>query len=288
MIKTSAHTMATPDLALQDALSLFAQIGFDGVEIIYADDYLCAISTNVTLAECTTLKSRLDDVGLAVPNLVPYVREVNALDENVRRQAISDLRRCIDVAAALGSASVRIWAGNEPERGSEDEQYALLISSLQDLGRAAGDTGVTLSVENHMGSHAISGSITRKIIDDVGSSNVGILYDPANLLVLGDSDYQAAFEIQAPRITHVHFKDVDVLGDNRHMPKIVGEGEVPWEWIVPALAESGYDRYVTTEYEKRWHPDELPSSRAGLTHELGELRKFLTLDSVPGHESGEH
>ncbi|MBZ2194674.1 sugar phosphate isomerase/epimerase family protein [Occultella gossypii] len=277
MIKISAHTMATPEETLPEAIDLFAELGFDGVELICADDYPCGIGTDVQAGELRTVRRAIEDHGLEVPNLVPYVREINVIDAQVRRRCIDDLLRCIDFAVALGAASVRIWAGTDPEPGHEDEQYALLIDSLQQLAPVAGAAGVVLSVENHMGSHAITGAITAGIVTDVGSAHVGVLYDPANLLVLGDSDYRAALEVQLPHITHVHFKDVDVLGDNRHMPRIVGEGEVPWAEILPALSAAGYDRFVTTEYEKRWHPDELPPSREGLAHELAAARRMLDL-----------
>ena len=125
-----------------------------------------------------------------------------------------------------------------------------------------------------MGSQAVSGAATVEIVKAVASPQVGILYDAANLLIMGDADYRAAFALQSMYITHVHIKDVDVLGQGRHMPRIIGEGEVPWGWILPTLVASGYEGFVSTEFEKRWHPAELPPSREGLAHELAVLRRL--------------
>ncbi|QOR70560.1 sugar phosphate isomerase/epimerase [Ruania alkalisoli] len=276
MIRAAGHTMATPDATLEEALVLLAEIGFEGVEIICADDYPCGLPTRPTTAQLTSVRSAAEQLGLAVANVVPYVRPINARDERTRLGHVDEMRRCLDIAAAIGSLSVRVWAGVDPEPGHETEQQELLVDSLRRLAGHAADLDVRLNVENHMGSHAISGAITTEIVQEVGSPYVGILYDPANLLVLGDADYQEAFTLQAPYIGHVHFKDVDVLGGGKHMPRLVGEGEVPWAWILPALAASGYSGFVSTEFEKRWHPQELPPSREGLQHELAQLRWMLS------------
>ena len=39
MYKISAHTMSTPLLSLEQAILLYDNIGFDGAEIIIANDY---------------------------------------------------------------------------------------------------------------------------------------------------------------------------------------------------------------------------------------------------------
>lgn len=41
---------------------------------------------------------------------------------------------------------------------------------------------------------------------------------------------------------------------------------------MPVLRRAGYGGYFSTEYEKRWHPDELPEPEQGLRHELQALR----------------
>lgn len=272
--------MATPDLSLAESLALISELGFDGVEIIRDDGYPCGLPTRPEARQVRELRTQLDDLGLRVADLVPYVRDINARDASVRRDRIDDMRRSIDLAVEIGSPSVRVWAGVDPDPGHEVEQFDLLVDGLQVLARDAEASGLALVVENHMGSHAVSSDATVAIVEAVGSPQVGILYDPANLLVLGESDYRRALRLQAPHIRHVHFKDVDVLGEGRHMPQIVGEGEVPWEWLLPALIDSGYDGFVTTEFEKRWHPDELPSSREGLAHELSALKRLAALPAA--------
>ena len=43
MIKIAGHTMGTPEYTLDEAITLFAALGFDGIEIIWDDSYHCAL-----------------------------------------------------------------------------------------------------------------------------------------------------------------------------------------------------------------------------------------------------
>ena len=72
MFKISAHTMGTPLLSLEKAILLFEDIGFDGVEIIIADDYGCALKVSSTENEVNQIKQLIADLNIKVSNLVPY------------------------------------------------------------------------------------------------------------------------------------------------------------------------------------------------------------------------
>jgi len=263
--------MSTPHLSLEDALDLYARLGFDGVEILYTADYGCALPPTATADDVRALKARLSDNGLGVAQITPYAKDFDAPDAQARGAASDEILRCIDLATRLGSRCVRLWAGNEPGPGEEERQFDRLIATLTDLGKAAADAGVTLNIENHIGSHGITSENTVRIIEAVDSPGIGITYDPGNLLMLGERDAVAALKRQLPYIRHVHFKDLKAHGNRKHTPALVGEGDVPWPELMPRLLESGYDGYFSTEFEKRWHPEILPDSETGLRHELTAL-----------------
>lgn len=271
-MKAAAHTMSTPHLGLNEALELYAQLGFDGVELLYTGDYRCALHPTASTADVAALKLQLQDLGLGVAQITPYTKDFDSPASAERKAGSDEIRRCIELASELDSRCVRLWAGNEPEPEDEARRFNQLVETLGILGTEATAAGVTLNIENHIGSHGITSANTVHIIETVGSPGLGITYDPGNLLMLGEGDPVGALKRQLPYIRHVHFKDLSVLGHRHHRPTLVGDGDVPWDDLMPILRDSGYHGYFSTEFEKRWHPEILPDSETGLRHELNALR----------------
>jgi len=270
-MKAAAHTMSTPRLELLPALDLYARLGFGGVEVLYTEGYRCALHPSSAEDELGPLRQRLGETGLRVAQLTPYANAFDDEDPAVRRAATAEIERCIDLAGRLGCGNVRLWAGQEPEPGEGPGRFERLIDVLGGLAAKAVAVGVSLNIENHAGSYALRSETSVRIVEAVGAG-LGITYDPANLLQLGEGEPLRALERQLPHVRHVHFKDLRALGDRRYEIKQVGEGDVPWAELMPVLRRAGYGGYFSTEYEKRWHPDELPEPEQGLRHELQALR----------------
>jgi L-ribulose-5-phosphate 3-epimerase len=272
-MKAAAHTMSTPQLGLLEALDLYAELGFDGVELLYTEDYPCALHPSRHKEELPELRERLKVLGLVVAQITPYAKDFDSVVAHEQERAEDEIRTCITLASKLECGNVRLWAGNEPEPGKETGQFDRLIDSLRELAVTAVRSGVSLNVENHVGSHGITSAGSVRVVEAVGAG-MGITYDPGNLLMLGERDPLTALKRQLPYIRHVHFKDLQVLGHRKHRPTLVGQGHVPWQDLMPVLARAGFDGYFSTEFEKRWHPEILPDSRTGLASELASLRKL--------------
>lgn len=291
-MKIAGHTMGTPEYALDEAVRLFATLGIEGIEIIAQEGYACGISPAAGPAEVAALRRVLDESGLAPVSLIAYTNGINALEPAERRAAMGELRRVIEVASELGAPYIRVYAGALPP-GSDQHaaRWAALVAALQDLGRVAAPAGVTLTVENHFNTMTPSARLTALLIDEVDHPNVRILYDQANLTFQGDEEYAEAIRLQAGKIALVHVKDfvfkeegagfsassVFVVSENERKvrSRVVGEGIVPWSDIVQQLAVTGYDGWLSLEYERRWHPNDLPSADVGMRRGADYLRRLL-------------
>ena len=284
--------MSTPELNLKEAIELYAKIGFEGVEIICADDYSCALQIDSSPAVIEETKVLLSYHELQVSDLVAYTKNYNLKDNQKRRDAIDELKRVIDLAYLMDCHSVRLWAGEDPQ-GKIENSYELLIQSFQQIGVYLKGSTITANVENHPFSEAISAERTVQIVEDVGSENIGIVYDPANLIVMGNQDYHQGFEVQKPYINHVHLKDLiyhdelplgaSVIGDKEYKhakaePRLFDHGQIPWREFIKFLKGYGYQKFVSLEYEKRWHPHAIPHAAVALPGEL-ELVKQLRENS---------
>ncbi|MCL6649726.1 MAG: sugar phosphate isomerase/epimerase [Chloroflexi bacterium] len=293
-MRLAGHTMGTPEYSLVEALHLFAQLGLEGAEIICQEDYRCGLSPRASREEAVALGQQARELGVRPVALTPYIWAINALDPQERAAALAELNGVIRLAGALGACFVRVYAGSFPP-GSDrwQERWEVLVASLRQLAHLAEEEGVVLAVENHFNTMTPSAALTVRLVEEVGSPAVGILYDQANLSFQGDEDYPEAIALQAGRIVLVHVKDFVPLEaggafqasqvfvvreeERRVRSRVVGEGCLPWPAILQRLVASGYRGWLSLEYERRWHPQDLPPAPEGLRRSAEYLRQVLRM-----------
>lgn len=167
-------------------------------------------------------------------------RDLIHADENIRANAMSYLRHCIDAAQTLGATNVcgplysavgRTWQATEDERRRDLD---LLVVELRDLSRYAGERGVWLGVEPlnrfetsfmNLASQAI------EVVDRVDHPACGVMLDTFHMNIeersIGD-----AIRSAGKRMRHLHACEND-----RGAP---GSGHVPWAEVAQACRDIGF------------------------------------------------
>ena len=293
-MKLAGHTMGTPEYSLRDAIQLFSEIGMDGVEIIYQDNYGCGIPTSATAPELLELRNYADKQGVPIIALTPYFSHFNSLNEKTRKADLRGMKKVIEDANTLGAKYIRVYGGNYTATDSmhRQEMQDILVESLQELGSYAQKAGVTLVVENHFNTMTVSAKESIEISKAISNPAVGILYDQANLTFTGNENYKEALELQMEKVFYTHVKDFlfknpdhtftssDVAHPKEEernvVTKIVGEGEIPWKSILEMMKTYGYDNWLSFEYERRWHPKDIPDARIGMKASVEYIRKCLS------------
>lgn len=276
----SGHTMATPRLTVLEAIVEYSTLGLDGIEIIWQDDYKCGLPEQVDHSMLAQVRDTARDVGITIVGLAPYMRATNSTDDDDRRESGQRFRKCVDDAAELGAANVRFYGGGLESPGSPGDRWRRLVDSLHSVGDYAHGRGVRVLVENHMGTMTESARDTARLVAEADSPGVGVLYDQVNLLRSGAEEHRSALDIQGPLIGHVHVKDFEPSGagreDVRSAPsRAVGDGVMPWGEVLADLLATGYDGFLSLEYETRWNPDDLPPPEIGLPLSAGRLRTIV-------------
>lgn len=272
-MKLAGHTMSTPELAVDEAMVLFARLGLSGIELICQEDYKCGIDWAVPVRELAAIRRHAADLGLAFVGLIPYMKDMNLADGVRRSQAINDFKRVVDIAVQLDCPAVRVYAGHELPVEERSSGLSRLVDSLSEIAEYAEGVNVGLNIENHPETMATSARDTMEIIRRLGRDNVGVIYDQANLTLLNREDLNAAIAMQKDFIRHVHVKDF-ILPDGQYRATAVGEGIIPWQEIISILADLGYDGFYSLEYERRWHPDQLPPAHVGLKRSIEYLQSI--------------
>ncbi len=296
MMRIAGHTMGTPEYSLFEAIDLFAQIGLEGIEIIVqTDGYQCGIPLDAPMDYVREVREKADAAGLKVSGLTPYMNLYNSPDEEERRQACRELERVIDMAVILGAGFVRIYGGKlvDGEDDPGDVKLSQLIKSMRECGDYAKPHGICLCLENHFGTMTTTAARTAQVVRAIDHPNVGILYDQANIAFFPAEEYREAIALQKDKIFYVHCKDLVYRGGVARKPKftmvshvneedrtvysrVPGEGILDWPGILKELKESGYDGWVSMEYERRWQPQDLPEAHEGMKRGGDYIRGILT------------
>jgi L-ribulose-5-phosphate 3-epimerase len=121
-----------------------------------------------------------------------------------------------------------------------------------------------------------------RMVRNVDRENVGILLDFAWVHLAGRESAREAVSGCLPYLVHCHYKDwlIEPGGTEPVWhARLMGEGTIPWRDLFAELVRCGYDGPASDEYERYWHPQELPPARIGMKHNLEYVRRCLRGDS---------
>ena len=178
---------------------------------------------------------------------------------------VSGLRRCIALAKTLGTNIVRIMSCKKEMilfgyNGAEDwivtaGAWDKLVKLMAVPIQIAEEEGVTLVVETGNNAMITSGFLARKLIDELGSSHLKLLWDIPNTMYCTDVPFPDAYNEIRDYIGHIHIKDAkaDIARATVGFYPL-GEGAVgPYmEPIANALKRDGYAGAIS--YESVYRP----------------------------------
>jgi sugar phosphate isomerase/epimerase len=134
---------------------------------------------------------------------------------------IESLKRCIDMAKTLDCSLVRVMSFRKEmilfgshgadvwnvSKGAWDKFLKLMELPV----RIAEQAGVTLVVETGNNAMITSAALARKLIDELGSNRLQILWDPCNSLYCNEKTYPDGYEaIRGRYLGHIHIKDAEM------------------------------------------------------------------------------
>lgn len=182
-------------------------------------------------------------------------------DNRTYLEQIEALRRCIDMAKALDCPLVRVMSfrkemilfgshGADVWNVSKGAWHKLL--KLMDLPvRIAEEAGVTLVVETGNNAMITSAYLARKLIDELGSSRLKVLWDPCNSLYCNEKAYPDGYEaIRGNYLGHIHIKDAEVdISKATVVCKALNTGHMsPYlNDLANALGADNYDGVISLE-----------------------------------------
>jgi len=144
-----------------------------------------------------------------------------------------------------------------------DEEWDMLTSGLNKLGKVAKDMGIALTFHHHMGTVVQTAAEIDRMMENTDPELFSLLFDSGHLAYCGE-DYMAVLKKYAKRIKHVHLKDIrpEVIEKVKaeHLSflqgvrlgtfTVPGDGAIDFGPIFDVLAENNYEGYVLVEAEQ--------------------------------------
>ena len=160
--------------------------------------------------------------------------------------------RQMNWAKRYGIPVIVCHAGFVPER--PDDSCPRLIADLKQLARFAAANGQEFLFETGTESAAAQ----KRTIDAIDEPNVGVNFDPANLLIYGTDTPAAMVDTLAERIRGIHCKDaVPALpGAARGRETVLGEGATGFADLFRRLLAEGFSGPIVIERELKLGPEQ--------------------------------
>lgn len=144
-----------------------------------------------------------------------------------------------------------------------DDEWDMLTTGLNKLGKVAKDMGIALTFHHHMGTVVQTAAEIDRLMENTNPDLFSLLFDSGHLAYCGE-DYMAVLKKYAKRIKHVHLKDIrpDVISKVKEEKlsflqgvrlgtfTVPGDGAIDFAPIFDVLAETGYEGYVLVEAEQ--------------------------------------
>ena len=241
-------------------LALYKSIGMDCIQIagVY-EDYLAP--TEEARKASDDLMALLKKHGLQVPSMFlsypnqdwAHPREgIGLVPEKTRVERMILSCRLMVWAHKYGINSITCHVGFVPEKA--DPAYNGFIADMKQLVRFAASLGQEFLFET--GTETVAD--LKQNLADIDEPNLGINFDPANLLIYGNDDPAVLVDTLCDRIRVVHCKDARraLEGEKKGKETVLGEGQTHFAVLLKRILESGFNGPLIIERELAPGPEQ--------------------------------
>ena len=260
MIQFGLRLHDAEKMSLPELLPIVKGKGFSCVHLALSKalkEYPCTPAA-LTPGYANYLRHLCEKNGLDIAVIGNYLNLANP-DEEYMKNAREKYYAHIRFASLLGCGMVGTETGAPnleykfcPECRTE-KALSTFVKELKGVVKCAENYGVTLAIEP-VARHIVWGpKVCRKVLDEVGSYNLQVLFDPVNMLDLDNVDhrdevFQEAIELLGPDIAMVHFKDFIRVDEGYGLKSVgAGTGEMDYTAILTYLKKEKPFVYATLE-----------------------------------------
>lgn len=236
-----------------EAMEEAEKLGFDAIELCIGAEGV--LTDETAKIECEEIVAESKKIGIEISGVASgqsWSWSPSANNADTRKKIIDFTKKALQVTKWLGSdaylfvpGAVDVFFLPDAEVVPYDVCYDRAKDAVGQLVGTAEELGVAIGIENVWNKFLLSPLEMRDFIDSFDSEMVGSYFDAGNVLLTGYPDQW--IKILGNRIKRVHVKDFKTSVGTAEGFVDMLEGDVDFEAVKRALADIGYDGYVTAE-----------------------------------------
>jgi L-ribulose-5-phosphate 3-epimerase len=263
--RLAASTNTYHTYSLEEALAGIAGAGFTSVELTSVPGWTEHVRRDASPEHIAHVKDELKLNGLTPISLSGH-------SDLVSDAGVAEFRKALNLCRQLEISMITTSTGGHDasSAGGLDEQRQQFLQRIGPLADEAAADGITICLETHGGLLA-TGAISADLVRQINKPNVGINYDPGNVIFYGNTRPETDVASAVQYINHMHVKDQIGGAGVWNFPP-VGTGEVDYNAIFSALNAAGFNGPCSIEIEFQGEPW---PSLDDVNNALAESYKFV-------------
>ncbi len=189
-------------------------------------------------------------------------------DSSERRSQVEYMKKSMDTALELDAMIMRVFSGNNKDGMSLDMAEDWIVECFQEAAPLAEQKGITMVLENH-GLLAGKSYQVKNIIDRTCSKALKSNADVGNFMLVNENPLDAV-KLLKDQIGFLHLKDLKkadsteadskvcytAIDGSVYQGVVLGKGDVPIPEIINYMKASGYQGFLSIEFEGPGDPAE--------------------------------
>ena len=248
-LKYSVFTVMTPDLSISEVAEALGSLGYDGIEWRVAETNKIDVIDYHTGNKATISFKRLLDEAENIKELSEANNlKVIALGTYIPPEDVCGVEKAMKAANLMDCPQIRVRIQRYYRRENYNKLFNKALESIEKIEPLAKDYGVKINIELHPGSVCPSASSAYRIVSNFEPENIGVIFDPGNMIIEGYDDWLLGLELLGPYLSYLHVKNcmLQRVSDEgrvrwRHVWCDLDKGLVDWLDVLKSLKKTGHE-----------------------------------------------
>lgn len=259
-LKYSVTSVMLPTYDLPGTCKLLKDNGYDGLELRVryytgaADAapgcwgrHLTDVSPDNVVARADEINAVMADHGLPVVSFA----------SNCGAHELETVKKLAAGAEALNCPRIRVGA---PRGYNGTVNYWTLydeaVRAYEQVIEVFRPRGIKAVIEIHGGTIMVSASLAHRIVSNFDASDIGVIYDPQNMVADGFETTSLALDLLGDYLAHLHVGGHSCVPGERdatgtlvwsHPRCSMADGRYYYPTLIQELVKRGYDGYISLE-----------------------------------------
>ena len=254
MIPSTVTDEVTPDRTTHAFPKIFTMAADQGIRTFEVRMVEAKRFPVVEASAWDRMKRYGAEFGIDFTAVSPGLFKVDLHSDLLRFHTAELLTMSLELAERLEVGRL-ITFGVERSPLDAESDFGRVVDLIGEAVDVAAARGFDVLLENIPGSWADTGENCLRILEGVGRSRFGYVWDTGNLYEAEARHFRTSYELLRPHIRDVHLKDGSIV-DGRMVWQRFGTGETDIAGQVETLRRDGYTGSLTVEAKCEPHEDE--------------------------------